>query len=100
MTMAIEPTLFDCIPLGRLSGREPLSHREDPLTSYQAADQLVRSGRHKNIKKAVLEVLRAHDGSTSGELGRWLGQDWRLRRPPAARAGERRPGPQGYAANL
>jgi hypothetical protein len=76
MTMRSEPTLFDFVPSGRLSGRDPLSHREDPLTSYIAADRLVRSGRHKNIKKAVLEALRAHDGSTSGELGRYLGRDW------------------------
>jgi hypothetical protein len=93
--MTIEPTLFDALPLGQISGRDPLSHREDPLTSYQAADRLVRSGRHKNIKKAVPEALRAHDGSTSGELGRWLSRDWRLRRPPAAGAGKRRPGAQG-----
>lgn len=98
--MTSEPTLFDFVPRGRLSGCDPLSHREDPLTSYSAADRLVRSGRHKNIKKAVLEALRAHDGSTSGELGRYLGRDWRLRRPPAARAGNRRPSPQGRAVDL
>lgn len=74
--MTTDPALFDIVPQGRLSNREPLSHRDNPLTSYLAADQLARSGRHKNIKKAVLAALRAHDGSTSGELGQYLGRDW------------------------
>ena len=70
-----EPTLFDYQPQRPRLEAGPHSHSHDPLTSDLAAEQLRRSGRHKNIKAAVLAALRQHDGSTSGELGRWLGQD-------------------------
>ncbi len=74
--MASEPTLFDMAPPSPRSDAGPYSHREDPYTSDLAAEKLQRSGRHKGIKAAVLAALRAHDGSTSGELGRYLGRDW------------------------
>lgn len=74
--MATDPALFDLHDPRRPSAAEPLSHRNDPITSYRAADQLSRSGRHLSQKRAVLEALRRRDGATSGELGAFLGKDW------------------------
>ncbi len=73
--MTSEPNLFDYLQRTPVYAG-PHSHAEDPYTSDLAAEQLVRSGRHKSIKAAVLAALREHNGSTSGELGRYLGRDW------------------------
>jgi hypothetical protein len=94
-----EPTLFDLHEPGRPSAAVPLSHRDDPVTSYLAADRLRRSGRHLSQKRRVLEALRRCDGATSGELGASLGKDWlyaarRLTEPERdglARKGDIRP---------
>lgn len=47
---------------------EPLSRASDPWTSYQAAEQLAKTGRWANQKAAVLAAVRTNPGSTSAEL--------------------------------
>jgi len=64
----MRPTLFD----------QPLSHRNDPATSYEAAGDVKRSDTFKRQKDAVYETLKRHNGRTSAELAyimdvdRWL----------------------------
>jgi hypothetical protein len=73
-----------------------LSHRADPDTSRQAADKLQESGRLTGQRKAVLDGLRQHDGSTSAELAHAMGCDRYLtarRLPDLAREGHVRQGP-------
>lgn len=60
-------TLFD-IPV-------PKSHRADPDTSYIAAEKLAKSGHWITLRKLVYETLRLHNGSTSAELGQFMGTD-------------------------
>jgi predicted transcriptional regulator len=69
---------------------EPLTHRGDPQTSYEAAESLKRSGRLAAQQQAVLEALRECDGATHAELGRFMGCDWLVaarRLPELERAG-------------
>jgi len=54
----------------------PLSHRNDPETSREAAAKLAASGKLSGQRRAVLEALRQCDGGTHGELGRVMGCDW------------------------
>jgi predicted transcriptional regulator len=56
--------------------RGPLSHRGDPETSREAAEQLRKSGRLAAQQRAVLEALRECDGATHAELGRFMERDW------------------------
>lgn len=51
----------------------PLSRNTDPVTSYEAAETLHRSGRWKNQKQAVLEVLRQLGNATSAEIAERMG---------------------------
>jgi hypothetical protein len=74
--MGTEPILFELHEPGRPSAVPPLSHRDDPVTSYWAADRLSRCGRHRSQKRAVRKALRRYDGATSGELGSFWGTDW------------------------
>lgn len=72
-----EEFLFDMPPNPKRPIRtNPLSHRNDPETSREAAEKLVASGRLTGQRKAVLEALRQCDGGTHGELGRVMGCDW------------------------
>jgi hypothetical protein len=64
---------------------KPLSHRGDPQTSREAAEWLRESGKLAAQQQAVLEGLRQCDGSTHGELGRFMGVDWFI---PARRLSE------------
>ncbi|MBN1510704.1 MAG: hypothetical protein JXB13_01695 [Phycisphaerae bacterium] len=70
-----EPTLFNLTAETPLSSQPPLCHRDDPVTSFLAAEELARSGRRRSIEQCGLAALRAQDGSTSDELGRFLGND-------------------------
>lgn len=59
----------------------PMSHRADPMTSYEAADEAVKSGTVQHWHDRILGVLRrydATDGQTSKEIAYLLaaGQDW------------------------
>lgn len=61
---------------------EPLSHRNDPLSSYRAADRSIRSGRIRNQTQKVLAAVRELQGQTSWELAVRIGCD---RHMPARR---------------
>lgn len=94
--MAEQRLLFD-IPSAEhcAASRLPLSHRDDPASSHEAAEHLRRSGRLAAQKAAVLAALRQCDGSTHGELGRIMGCDWLVaarRLPELERAGHVRKG--------
>lgn len=54
----------------------PLSHRDDPETSRDAARKLSHSGRLTGQRREVLEALRHCDGATHAELGRAMDRDW------------------------
>jgi len=54
----------------------PLSHRHDPQTSREAAEQLRRSGKLGAQQRAVLEALRQCDGATHAELGAFMDLHW------------------------
>jgi DNA-binding transcriptional ArsR family regulator len=74
----------------RLEADIPLSHRSDPQTSYEAAENLKRSGKLGAQQQAVLEALRACDGATHAELGAFMGLHWLTpagRLPELGRAG-------------
>ncbi len=60
----------------------PLSRNSDPLSSFQAADRLSRSGKYLSQKEAVFEALRRNDGATSAELAAYMVVD---RHMPARR---------------
>jgi len=47
----------------------PMSRSTDPASSYDAADELVKSGRLKAQQAEVLEAVRRLPGRTSRELG-------------------------------
>ncbi|MCU0918403.1 MAG: winged helix-turn-helix domain-containing protein [Planctomycetes bacterium] len=73
----------------------PLSHRDDPQTSYEAAADLKRSGKLGAQQRAVLEALRQCDGATHAELGAFMGLHWLTparRLPELERAGHVRKG--------
>lgn len=53
----------------------PRSHRNDPVTSYIAAEKLAKSGRAQSQRDAVLSALKVHNGATSAELGAYMGRD-------------------------
>ena len=46
----------------------PLSRRTDPISSYEAADELVQSGQLETQEQEVLAVLREHPGLSSKKL--------------------------------
>jgi len=56
-------TLFDNIPL---------SHRNDPHTSYLAAQSVKGSGIFECQKTAVLDTLKRNNGSTSAEIADYM----------------------------
>ena len=69
---------------------KPLSHRGDPRTSREAAEQLRKSGGLHTQRQAVLEALRQCNGATHAELGAFMGLHWLTparRLPEFARAG-------------
>ena len=81
------PTSADA---GPAYGGGPLTHRDDPETSREAAEHLKQSGRLGAQQEAVLATLRECDGSTHAELGRVMGCDWLVaarRLPELERAG-------------
>ena len=49
----------------------PLYRRNNPATSRQAAERVVRSGRAATHEASVLRHVLAHPGLTSGELAAW-----------------------------
>lgn len=53
----------------------PLSARNDPHTSFVAAEELAASGKYGRQKAAVLAMLKRWNGSTSAELARRMGVD-------------------------
>jgi len=53
----------------------PLSHRDDPLSSYQAGDRVLRSGKVKGQMKFCLLAVRRWPGRTSAELAQLAGMD-------------------------
>jgi DNA-binding MarR family transcriptional regulator len=52
----------------------PLARASDPLTSHQAADRVVQSGRIYTQRAEILRVVREAPGSTASEIARALGQ--------------------------
>lgn len=49
--------------------RNPIARATDPATSHRAAFEVTTSGTRDLQAKAVLELLKAHPGATSAELG-------------------------------
>lgn len=45
-----------------------LARSTDPVTSHEAAEEHVESGRNNSQRRIVLEILQIIDGSTSDEL--------------------------------
>lgn len=79
-------TLFDNIPL---------SHRNDPHTSFMAAEGVKKSLAFENQKTVVLEALKRNQGMTSAELAEYLGVSRHLparRLPDLRREGKVRQG--------
>jgi len=52
---------------------EPLAHRVDPPSSYQAGDRALKSGKVKGQMKLCLLGVRRWPGKTSAELAVLLG---------------------------
>ncbi|MHC4556054.1 MAG: hypothetical protein ACYTFW_12230 [Planctomycetota bacterium] len=52
---------------------EPLAHRADPPSSYQAGDRALKSGKVKGQMKLCLLAVRCWPGKTSAELAVLLG---------------------------
>ena len=50
----------------------PLSRRTDPISSYEAADELVQSGELETQEQEVLAVLREHPGLSSKQLSVYI----------------------------
>ena len=48
---------------------QPGSHRDDPLTSYIAAEKLAKSGGWTAQQEEVYKALENRNGGTSGEIG-------------------------------
>ncbi len=46
----------------------PASHTHDPLSSYEAAERVTKSGVRAENKREVLKAVIAHEGCTSREL--------------------------------
>ena len=46
----------------------PMSRSTDPASSYDAAEQLIQSGRHNDQLRIVLDTVRSWPGQTSREL--------------------------------
>ncbi len=59
-------TLFDILPLARNS---------DPVSSFEAAEELVESGRLGKQEQEVLTSLELYPGSSSKELAEKSGMD-------------------------
>jgi hypothetical protein len=51
----------------------PLAHRGDPLSSFEAADRALKSGRLQGQMRFVLIGVRRWPGRTSAELAELLG---------------------------
>ncbi len=49
------------------------ARNSDPSTSFEAAHRIASSGELSRQQAAVYELLQKHDGSTSAELGRLIG---------------------------
>jgi len=80
--IAIMETLFDM----------PLSRRDDPVTSYRAAERVD----YQNQKERVYAALKALGPSTSAEVAQYLGTDRYMparRLPDLVRAGRVAKGP-------
>ena len=72
----------------------PLFHRNDPGTSREAAEELVKSGKLNRQERDVFDALLLYPGQTSKELARLSGLDRYIvaRRLPGLRL-------KGYAKN-
>lgn len=70
MTDSIK-SLFD--PVVRKSEPAPLAHRADPLSSFQAGDRALKSGKIKGQVRLCLLGVRRWPGRTSAELAVLLG---------------------------
>ena len=46
-----------------------LARETDPVTSHEAAAEVVASGRQRTHAAVVLELVRAHPGQTAGKYG-------------------------------
>ena len=46
----------------------PKSHRDDPVTSFIAAEKLAKSGKWTAQQKEVYEALKKRNGGTAGEI--------------------------------
>lgn len=49
----------------------PLAHRADPLSSYQAGDTALRSGRISGQMRFTFDALKVYPDSTSAELAKF-----------------------------
>jgi DNA-binding MarR family transcriptional regulator len=80
---------------------DPLSAKGDPATSYVAAEKMQRTGRLAGQRKAVLDALNRHSGSTSAELAEIMAIDRHItarRLPDLEQMGLIRKGPARYCA--
>ncbi len=75
MLFSVEPEQTHSLPYGTMRSMEPLSRRQDPVGSFEAADGLKRHGFSGRQRLAVYHALRAHQGSTSAELARIMDVD-------------------------
>lgn len=72
----------DDLPLfARFHESERMSRQEDPESSHEAADAMVRTGKVAAQRVDVLAALRLHGPATSAELAQLSG----LERPQVAR---------------
>ncbi len=51
----------------------PMAHKDDPLSSYQAGDRVLQSGKLKGQMKICFFGVRRWPGRTSAELAELLG---------------------------
>lgn len=59
----IQTSLFDDPPKATARAR-----RDDPETSHIAAEQINKSGKISDHHEIIVELVRQHPGSTTGEL--------------------------------
>lgn len=54
---------------------KPLAHRDDPLSSYQAGEKILKSGKLRGQMRAVYFALKQYPNTTSAELSRYASLD-------------------------
>lgn len=56
----------------------PLVHKDDPITSFESAETVQKSGKLKQQCEAVFQAIKNFPNSTAGELARSSNIDYQI----------------------